>query len=86
MGIEPKERVRRYIVPTLNRAIWTQGAKECYKRGCNCEGCKIQEIMKSQKCLMKMSVIELVRLRGKPFERKESELYYEWKWIINLRL
>lgn len=45
---------------------WTTTAIECYKRGCNCQGCLIKKLIKSQKCQMKSSVIELVRLYGIP--------------------
>lgn len=47
---------------------WTQTAVDCYKRGCVCKGCFYQDFFKnsSQKCQMKSSVIELVRILGKP--------------------
>ena len=47
---------------------WTQTAIECYKRGCNCEGCFYTDFFNnsSQKCQMTASVLELVRVLGKP--------------------
>ena len=47
---------------------WTQTAIECYKRGCNCEGCFYRDFFSgsSQKCQMKASVLELVRVIGTP--------------------
>ena len=47
---------------------WTTTAIECYKRGCNCEGCFYTDFFNksSQKCQMKASVLELVRVLGKP--------------------
>ena len=47
---------------------WTQTAIEGYKRGCNCEGCFYTDFFNnsSQKCQMKASVLELVRVLGKP--------------------
>ncbi len=47
---------------------WTQTAIECYKRGCNCEGCFYTDFFNNsnQKCQMKASVLELVRVLGKP--------------------
>lgn len=47
---------------------WTTTAIECYKRGCNCEGCFYTDFFNnsSQKCQMKSSVLELVRVLGKP--------------------
>ena len=47
---------------------WTATAIECYKRGCNCEGCFYKKFFSSspQKCQMKASVLELVRVIGTP--------------------
>ena len=52
----------------MGRAVavrrWTPTALECYKRGCNCEGCFYKDFFSgsSQKCQMKASVLELVRV------------------------
>ena len=47
---------------------WTNTALECYKRGCVCEGCFYPDFFNgtSQRCQMKASVLELVRVLGKP--------------------
>ena len=47
---------------------WTQTAIDCYKRGCVCQGCFYKDFFKDsvQRCQMKSSVIELVRVLGKP--------------------
>ena len=56
----------------MGRAVavrrWTTTAMECYKRGCNCEGCFYTYFFgkSSQKLQMKASVLELVRVLGKP--------------------
>ena len=56
----------------MGRAVavrrWTTTAVECYKRGCNCEGCFYKDFFSgsSQKCQMKASVLELVRVIGTP--------------------
>ena len=56
----------------MGRAVavrrWTPTALECYKRGCNCGGCFYQEFFNgtTQKCQMKASVLELVRVIGTP--------------------
>jgi len=56
----------------MGRAVavrrWTNTAIECYKRGCNCEGCFYKDFFSgsSQKCQMKASVLELVRVIGTP--------------------
>ena len=56
----------------MGRAVavrrWTPTALECYKRGCNCEGCFYKDFFSgsSQKCQMKASVLELVRVIGTP--------------------
>ena len=53
---------------TPNYVRWTLEAFECYKRGCNCEGCYYKEFFKdtNQKCQMKASVLELIRILGIP--------------------
>lgn len=47
---------------------WTHTAIECYKRGCVCNGCFYSEFFSgnSQRCQMKATVLELVRVLGKP--------------------
>ena len=56
----------------MGRAVavrrWTQTAMECYKRGCNCDGCYYKDFFNgtSQRCQMKASVLELVRQYGAP--------------------
>ncbi len=44
---------------------WTKSAIECYNKGCNCKKCNIPDIVQTP-CYMKKTVIELVRLYGKP--------------------
>ena len=52
----------------INVRRWTNTALECYKRGCVCDGCFYADFFNgtSQKCQMKASVLELVRVLGKP--------------------
>ena len=56
----------------MGRAVavrrWTNTALECYKRGCVCDGCFYKDFFNgsAQKCQMKASVVELVRVLGKP--------------------
>lgn len=48
---------------------WTDLAKACYKRGCVCNGCPINEQYfknSKKKCQMKNAVLESVRLFGAP--------------------
>ena len=56
------------VLRLLKVRRWTTTAIECYKRGCNCEGCFYTDFFNksSQKCQMKASVLELVRVLGKP--------------------
>lgn len=49
-------------------ALWTEGAIYCYKRGCNCQGCYMNDLIESTPCRMKNAVLELVRKFGKPPE------------------
>ena len=53
---------------------WSLTAIDCYKRGCICEGCLIQELITSGKCQMKKSVLWLVKKYGMPTEKQERIL------------
>lgn len=58
-----KDQARQYSVRR-----WTPSAIECYQRGCVCSGCFYKEFFGdgANKCRMKTSVLELVRLLGAP--------------------
>lgn len=47
---------------------WTKAAIACYKRGCICSGCYYKSFFKGspQNCKMKLAVLELVRVLGRP--------------------
>lgn len=46
---------------------WTIAAIDCYKRGCNCQGCFYNNFLSGNaKCQMKAAVLELVRVLGRP--------------------
>ena len=50
---------------------WTEGARFCYYRGCNCQGCYVTEIVET-KCIMKTAVLKLVQMYGAPKPEDES--------------
>lgn len=58
-----------YIQTTRKRDLmyyhWTKSAIECYEIGCRCSICKLRRIIES-KCVMKETVITIVRNIGKP--------------------
>lgn len=54
---------------------WTESAIDCYERGCICKGCLMTRILETR-CLMKTTVIALVRKFGKP--KKPEEITAEW--------
>ena len=61
---------------------WTQSAIDCYSIGCICEKCnlyKIYFIKSPYKCMMKNTVIELVRKQGSPQMYTEGSDYIEKK-------
>ena len=62
-----------------NIKTWTQSAIDCYKIGCRCSMCQLNEVMKD-KCRMKHMVLELVRIHGKPKEEVLSDKRLG-KWI-----
>ena len=43
---------------------WTKTSAQCYERGCVCEGCFYSQM--ETKCVMKDSVIELLKKFGEP--------------------
>ena len=64
---------------------WTQLAKDCYLRGCRCEGCLINMNLETH-CLMKNSVIELVKKFGAPPEKIEKVFTnYETKILETIK-
>ena len=64
MAFAPHFQVRR----------WTLTAAECYLNGCNCSTCPLPYILET-KCLMKITVIELVRKFGAPDIEKIKQEY-----------
>lgn len=44
---------------------WTESSKFCYRRGCNCQGCYVKDIIETQ-CFMKEAVLTLVKEFGAP--------------------
>ena len=65
---------------------WTQTAIDCYKRGCICSGCFYSDFFKSspQRCQMKATVLELVRVLGRPnIDHQDSVIDESIKEIVN---
>lgn len=68
---------------------WNKTALDCYERHCKCEGCLLDKIVRQQisydpkvefekdpkrrPCQMKATVLELIRLIGKP-KKKEVKI------------
>lgn len=69
----------------LYAAHWTTGSIYCYERGCNCQGCYMNDILESR-CKMKCAVFELVRKFGKLKEENELELSVIEQEIVNIIL
>lgn len=59
---------------------WTEGSIFCYRRGCNCDGCYVQEILETP-CVMKKAVLTLVKEYGAP-SNGEDELTETQQKII----
>ncbi len=61
---------------------WTFDAYQCYKRGCNCNGCFIQktyiETLKNR-CAMKYCVKQLIRKFGLPNDLTLEQILMEEK-------
>ena len=53
---------------------WTEQAKDCYKRGCVCNGCPVQVYAnKDWVCRMKVAVLALVKKFGIPQDLVKDE-------------
>ena len=61
-------------VAESNLRRWTVSARDCYLIGGQCEICPYYELMKNQPrgCQMKATVLELVKVHGKPKEEFED--------------
>ena len=58
---------------TLSK-IWTPTAIDCYRLGCRCSKCNLYKLyFQNSKCRMKETVMELVRLYGKPDESIDTQ-------------
>lgn len=54
---------------------WTPTAIYCYERGCKCKDCPINKVLET-KCLMKTSVLFLVKNLGKPKIKSIDEIHH----------
>lgn len=63
---------------------WTRAAIDCYQRGCICEGCYYSEFFKDspQKCQMKATVLELVRVLGVPQNAEKKQEVIEEEVVV----
>jgi hypothetical protein len=54
---------------------WTKAAVDCYQRGCVCQGCYYSDFFRGspQRCQMKATVLELVRVLGIPQNLEPKE-------------
>lgn len=61
---------------------WTIQARECYNRGCICDGCFIYENYfknTNERCMCKQIVMGLVRVHGKPERGVNYDKISEWE-------
>ena len=58
---------------------WTPTAIDCFKRGCMCSGCFYKDFFgkSSQRCQMKATVLELVRILGTPEVEQQNPFIEE---------
>ncbi len=53
------------FLPQFQANKWTLSAAECYLKGCKCSTCNLATFLET-KCLMKKTVIKLVKEFGAP--------------------
>lgn len=63
---KPPQKTARIGNRNIMPYTWTDIAQECYFRGCRCKGCLLMPDELKEKCRMKKTVRELVRLYGAP--------------------
>ena len=51
---------------------WTESALMCYERNCRCKGCTFFKRFESQPCMMKKTVLELIKKFGIPKDKGET--------------
>ena len=62
--------IRRNLI----RKYWSKIAKECYKRGCNCNGCDIIPPLESlTKCQIKYYVMGYIKLGYYPQTKENND-------------
>lgn len=68
------------VITGFEPVKWTTGAIQCYKRGCKCEGCyineKYRETLGNGRCCMRIAVRKLILREGLPKDIEFIE-YYE---------
>lgn len=75
MSGNEKIRVKNELGTCASVKRWTKIAEECYFRGCACRGCYYEEffLKSNQRCKMKATVLELVKVLGKPKGDEECQ-------------
>lgn len=71
-GLEMTYRYNVSCSETLSKS-WTPTAIDCYRLGCSCSQCFLNKVYFENsiyKCMMKATVIELVRKLGAPVEEE----------------
>ncbi len=76
-----KQDIDNFDICSVRR--WTKSSIECYNRGCRCKGCIYTKILSSP-CMMKKTVIELVKKFGKPPEEVNTVETITKEQIIEL--
>ena len=57
----------RYGINTnVKSKYWTYDALECYSRFCHCGGCRLQQLVTSQKCRLNLAVSKMLDTIGIP--------------------
>lgn len=58
---------------------WTYDALECYSRFCHCPGCRLQELVTSQKCRLNFTVNRMLDELGTPTQEDCERVRFNYE-------
>lgn len=58
---------------------WTYDALECYSRFCHCPGCKLQQLVTSQKCRLNFTVNRMLDKLGMPTKESCEKVGFDYE-------
>lgn len=79
---DDRKRIHKmYDIHTNLQSIkyWTYDALECYSRFCHCPGCRLQQLVTSQKCRLSVTVNRMLDELGTPTKRDCEKVGFDYE-------